>query len=93
MDTNLQHGMDIPQNLGSRARARFVSGLRSYVLNNMASELRQDYEANVEPKWLESEGAQPVNGWEVLKAIRGSEYFIGDSWRDIFAASMRLDEA
>jgi ubiquinone/menaquinone biosynthesis C-methylase UbiE len=75
MDTKLQHGMDIPQNLGSRARARFVSGLRSYVLNNMASELRQDYEANVEPKWLESEGEQPANGWEVLKAIRGSEYF------------------
>jgi hypothetical protein len=49
MDTDLQHGMDIPQNHGSRARARFVSGLRSYVLNNMAAELRQDYESNIEP--------------------------------------------
>jgi hypothetical protein len=49
MDTDLQHGMDIPQDDDSRARARFVSGLRSHVPNNRAAELRQDYESNAEP--------------------------------------------
>lgn len=75
METSLQHQMDIPRDLDERARARFVSGLRSYVLNNMAMELRQDYAENVAPVWEKSQGAAPADGWEVLKAIRESDYF------------------
>lgn len=75
MDTNLNHGMDAPKNLEHRARARFVSGLRGYVLMNMAAEMRQDFEQHAEPEWTKSQGAQPSDGGEVHKAIRHRDYF------------------
>ncbi len=75
MQTSLNHGMDIPKSRDERARARFVSGLRSYVLHDLAIELRADYERNVVPRWEREHGAQPGDGHEVHKAIRGSDCF------------------
>ena len=75
MDTELHHGLDVAKNLDQRARARFVSGLRAYVLMNMAGEMRNDYEQHVEPEWTKSQGKQPEDGDQVHKAIRDREYF------------------
>ncbi len=60
----LNHGMDIPKRQQVRARERFVSGLRSYILNDLAGQLRSDFETHVAPE------AEPADGPAVHRAIR-----------------------
>ncbi|MEM1413085.1 MAG: class I SAM-dependent methyltransferase [Pseudomonadota bacterium] len=71
MQSRLPHDLDINKTGWQRARERSVSSLRAYVLNNMASELRNDYESAVLPQLDEA----PADGPAVHKALRPRETF------------------
>ncbi len=74
MENSLNHDMDLPKSRDDLARSRFVAGLRAYVLTDVATQLRSDYEANIEPALKESDAA-PKDGWDVHRAIKGSDTF------------------
>lgn len=71
MESRLPHELDIEKTGWQRARERSVSSLRAYVLNNLAGELRADYENGLLPS-LEEE---PKDGVAVHKAIRQRDVF------------------
>lgn len=71
METHLAHELDIAKTGWERARERSVSSLRAYVLNNLAGELREDYESAVLPTLDEP----PADGVAVHKAIRPRDAF------------------
>ena len=41
----LQHSLALEKNLDQRARDRFTSSMRAWVLTDLASQMRADYEA------------------------------------------------
>ena len=71
MESRLPHALDIDKSGWQRARERSVSSLRAYVLNNLAGDLRADYEQHVKPT-IDSESA---DGVAVHKAMRPREAF------------------
>ncbi|MCU0757608.1 MAG: class I SAM-dependent methyltransferase [Steroidobacteraceae bacterium] len=71
----LKHDLRIPATRDEKGRRNFVSGLRSFVLHDMAAGLRHVYAADVEPRWKRRRGRAPRNGSEVHEAIRPNEYF------------------
>ncbi len=73
METRLTHDLDIPKSRDSRARERFVSSLRAYVLNDMANAMRTDYERNVATERLGE--AAPADGPAVHKLMRKRDLF------------------
>lgn len=70
MSSTLGHGLDLPKSIDQRARERFVSSFRAYILNDLASELRDDYVSNVAPGL-----GEPTAGVEVHRALLGRESF------------------
>ena len=71
MDTRLVHELDIDKSGWQRARERSVSSLRAYVLNQLAGDLRDDYESRVLPTLNEP----PEDGVAVHKAMRPRDAF------------------
>ena len=71
MESRLPHDLNIEKSGWQRARERSVSSLRAYVLNNLAAELREDYEQHVKPA-IEVETA---DGVAVHKAMRPRDKF------------------
>jgi ubiquinone/menaquinone biosynthesis C-methylase UbiE len=71
----LKHDLRLPATRDEKGRRNFVSGLRSFVLHDMAAGLRQVYAADVEPAWRRRRGRAPRSGPEVHAAIRRHEYF------------------
>jgi ubiquinone/menaquinone biosynthesis C-methylase UbiE len=57
------------------ARSRFVSGLRSVILNEMAGDLRHAFEARAEPAFRAAHGRAPADSDEVHAAIRDDAAF------------------
>ena len=57
------------------ARGRFVSGLRSLVLNEMAGDLRHAFEERAEPAFRAAHGRTPAGSDEVHAAIRDDAAF------------------
>lgn len=75
MHSRLTHGLAVPKNRDHRARERSVASLRAYILNNLANEMRDDYDTNVVPD-LASEGRQlPTDGVGVHKLLRDRDLF------------------
>lgn len=74
METSLHHDMDLTKTRDELARNRFVAGLRAYVLVDVATQMREDYESNIEPGYVKTNG-EPKDGWEVHSAIKGSDTF------------------
>jgi ubiquinone/menaquinone biosynthesis C-methylase UbiE len=75
MGGDLGHDLAIPKSRDNRARERFVSSLRAYVLNDMAHSMRQHYERRVVSHWEQEHGVAPEDGPEVHRAIRTDPYF------------------
>ena len=73
--TELQHELKIPLRRDEKARAAFVSGLRRYVLNDLATGLRRSYVCSAEPAWRARHGHAPGTGAEAHEALQDSEYF------------------
>jgi ubiquinone/menaquinone biosynthesis C-methylase UbiE len=71
----LKHELRLHKTRDDKARMNFVAGLRSYVLNDMASGMRAVYEAEVEPQFKRRNRRSPKDGPEVHKTIRANEYF------------------
>lgn len=71
----LQHPMQPTHKAADIARARFVSGLRSFILNDLAHDMQQAYDERVAPKFTKTNGRSPATSAEVHKAMRGDRAF------------------
>jgi ubiquinone/menaquinone biosynthesis C-methylase UbiE len=71
----LKHDLKLAKTRDEKARMNFVSGLRSYVLNDMANGMRAVWDAEVEPGFRRSRKRGPKDGPEVHQAIKPNEYF------------------
>lgn len=71
----LQHEMRPELNPDEVARGRFASGFRSFILNDLAADLRQAYEDRVAPDFARVAGRPPKDGGEVHRAIRPDPAF------------------
>jgi ubiquinone/menaquinone biosynthesis C-methylase UbiE len=71
----LQHDLRLAKTRDQKARMNFVSGLRAYVLNDMANNMRAAYDTDVEPAFKRKAKRVPKDGPEVHKAIRDHQYF------------------
>ncbi len=75
MTVELLHEMKPEIGPDEAARQRFVSGLRSFVLNDLAADMRQAYDSRVLPAFRKAKGRDPADGAEVHKALRGDPAF------------------
>ena len=75
MSENINHDLKVDHTRDERARQHFVSGMRSYVLNDLAANLRTLYGNKVEPAFERSQGRKPADGPEVHKAMKGETLF------------------
>ena len=71
MTQAITHALALDRNRDTRARERFVSGLRGFVLNDLAASMRKDYESRVAPQV----GAGQADGAGVHRAIRDRHIF------------------
>ena len=71
MTQAITHALALDRNRDTRARERFVSGLRGFVLNDLAASMRKDYESRVAPQVSEGQ----ADGAGVHRAIRDRDIF------------------
>ncbi len=71
----LKHAMRPELSAEERARQNFVAGLRSFVLNELADDMRHAYETRVKPDFERAHGCAPADGPEVHRAMRGDPMF------------------
>ena len=71
----LKHDLKLHKTRDEKARMNFVSGLRGYVLNDMANGMRAVFDAEVAPLAQRTLRRAPKDGPEVHKAIKSNEYF------------------
>jgi len=75
MSTKLSHSLELTKNKEHLAHERFASSLRAYVLNNLANEMRSDYEQQVLPQLEEYGDSLPDDGPAVHKLMRKRDLF------------------
>ena len=75
MSLELLHPMKPDLTVEDEARERFVSGLRRFVLNDMAADMRKAYDTRVAPAFEAKHGRAPKDGVEVHKAMRPDPAF------------------
>jgi ubiquinone/menaquinone biosynthesis C-methylase UbiE len=85
------HELRIDARLDEAARQDFVSALRGFVLNDMASDMRRMYERDVKPAATRALGHEPSTSSEVHKAIRPNLYFKMYSAMRVNAQEMTWD--
>ena len=71
----LKHDMRPQPTLEEQARQTFVMGLRSFVLNDLASDMRHAYDTRVAPGFSAANSRLPKAGSEVHRALRGVPMF------------------
>jgi ubiquinone/menaquinone biosynthesis C-methylase UbiE len=75
MTLELQHAMKAEPTEDEAARSRFVSGIRSFILNDLAGDLKAAYDRRAMPKFRDTEGRAPATSGEAHKAMRGDPAF------------------
>ncbi|QGN54478.1 class I SAM-dependent methyltransferase [Novosphingobium sp. Gsoil 351] len=75
MVMTLQHAMAPTRTADEVARARFVSGLRSFILNDLAADLRTAYDRRAASAFRDRTGHLPADSDEVHDALRGDPTF------------------
>ena len=75
MTQPITHALAMDRNRNTRARERFVSGLRGYVLNDLAGTMRTDFESGVAPDVEKDAEDGPIDGAAVHRAIRKRDIF------------------
>lgn len=75
MSFELNHELKVNVDRDAAARQSFVSQLRSYILNDMATAMRRSYEEHVAPQFERSHGRPPATQDEVHDAMRGNTHF------------------
>ncbi|WP_446830913.1 methyltransferase domain-containing protein [Candidatus Foliamicus sp.] len=71
----ITHALAMHRNRDARARERFVSGLRGYVLNDLAATMRKDFESGVGEEVKEVAASEQFDGADVHRAMRSREIF------------------
>lgn len=75
MGVELQHPMK-PELTGEEAaRGRFVSGIRAFILNDLAGDLRTAYDKRAAPAFARDKGRPPETSNEAHQALRGDPAF------------------
>jgi SAM-dependent methyltransferase len=75
MPVELSHDLKTPHGRDSLARQDFISSLRGFILNDMASGMRARFEDAVAPAFARQEGRPPQTQDEVHEAMRKDLYF------------------
>jgi hypothetical protein len=75
MTPQLQHAMKPESTPDELARGRFVSGIRSLILNDLAGDLKQAYDSRAEPAFRKAQGRAPETSREAHLALRGDPAF------------------
>lgn len=84
----LQHAMAAEPTPDEAARARFVSGLRSFVLNDLAADLKTAYDRRAAPAYAAQHGAAPATSDEAHDALKGDIAFATYSTLRVAAQKM-----
>jgi ubiquinone/menaquinone biosynthesis C-methylase UbiE len=74
MPTPLKHDLYIGGTREQEAKQDFVATLRSFVLNDVAGEMRERYQSHIEPA-LKAAGKEPGSGPEVHDAMKPDPVF------------------
>lgn len=75
MVLQLQHAMRPRHSAEDIARGRFVSGLRAFILNDLAQDMRTAYDTRVARGFEKAQGRPPQSSAEVHKAMRPDPAF------------------
>jgi len=75
MPLELNHRLKLELDRDSAARQDFVSQLRSYILNDMATGMRESFEKTVAPAFEREHGRLPATQDEVHDAMRSNTFF------------------
>ena len=75
MQSRLPHDLNVAKSREQRARERSVSSLRAYILNDLANDMRADYETSVVPEIAARGDEPPVDGPGVHKLLRERDSF------------------
>ena len=75
MGVELQHPMKPELRPEEAARGRFVSGIRSFILNDLAGDLRKAYDKRAAPAFARETGRAPETSNEAHQAMRGDTVF------------------
>lgn len=75
MVMTLKHDMAPDRTAEEVARGRFVSGLRGFILNDLAADLRTAFDARAAPAFRARTGQLPADSDEVHDAMRGDPSF------------------
>ena len=75
MTQPITHALAMDRNRDTRARERFVSSLRGYVLNNLAATMRKDFESGAAAEVEKDAAAGQFDGAEVHRAMRKRNIF------------------
>ena len=71
MPTPLKHSLYVKGDSEQASKQEFISNLRGFLLNDMASEMKEQYISDIEP----TVGEKPTTGEEVHKLIKGMSLF------------------
>ena len=72
---SLQHAMQPQLTPDEVARGDFVAGIRSFILNELAGDLRRAYDERAAPAYVQKFGQLPSDGEQVHTALRGDPMF------------------
>jgi ubiquinone/menaquinone biosynthesis C-methylase UbiE len=75
MTLMLKHAMQPDRTPQDIARARFVSALRGFILNDLAEDLRTAYDERAAPAFARANARSPQTSDEAHKALRGDPAF------------------
>ncbi len=75
MGVELQHPMRPELTVDEAARGRFVSGIRAFILNDLATDLRTAYDDRAAPAFARETGRPPETSNEAHQALRGDPAF------------------
>ncbi len=75
MTLELQHAMKALPTQDEEARGRFVSSIRSFILNDLAADLGHAYQTRAAPKFRSAHGYEPKSSGEAHKALRDDPAF------------------
>ncbi|MCZ8323229.1 MAG: class I SAM-dependent methyltransferase [Novosphingobium sp.] len=75
MTLALNHPMNPDKTPEELARGRFVSGIRSLILNDLAGDLKTAYDKRAAPAFRKREGREPASSRDAHMALRGDPAF------------------
>ena len=75
MPTRLSHGLAIESTRDEAARQGFATGMRKYVLGDLAGHMRTVYDRRALPSFEKANGRPPSDGPEIHRALRPDTIF------------------